>query len=124
DHPISRAAGARVTVPTIPQQMVDLRYVKKLIEMLDQSNVDSIEISTDKGVRIRLSKSPARGASVVPAPVQVAMNPVDTARLTPAAGMPTIPEPAAAAAPSAPAAPKYLELKSPMVGTFYAAPEP
>jgi acetyl-CoA carboxylase biotin carboxyl carrier protein len=106
--------------------MVDLRYVKKLIEMLDQSNVDSIEISTDKGVRIRLSKSPARGGPVTMA-APMAMAPADAARLTPAAGMPVIPDPAAAAppaAPATPAAPKYLELKSPMVGTYYSAPEP
>ena len=37
--------------------MIDLRYVKKLIEMLDASTVDSIEISSDKGMKLRLSKS-------------------------------------------------------------------
>ena len=109
-----------MTVPTIPHAMVDLRYVKKLIEMLDQSNVDSIEISTDKGVRIRLSKSPAtRAAVAVAAPVPVAVA-AEPARVTPTGGIPVVPEPAPAAA----AAPKYLELKSPMVGTFYSAPEP
>ena len=42
--------------------MIDLRYVKKLLEMLDESTVDSMEISSDKGMRIRLSKTPtARG---------------------------------------------------------------
>ena len=111
-----------MTVPTIPREMVDLRYVKKLIEMLDQSNVDSIEISTDKGVRIRLSKSPAtRGAVAVAAPVPVAVA-AEPARVTPTGGIPVVPEPATAAA-AAPPAPKYLELKSPMVGTFYSAPE-
>lgn len=38
--------------------MIDLRYVKKLLEMLDESTVDSMEISSDKGLRIRLSKTP------------------------------------------------------------------
>ena len=37
--------------------MIDLRYVKKLLEMLDESTVDSMEISSDKGMRIRLSKT-------------------------------------------------------------------
>ena len=42
--------------------MIDLRYVKKLLEMLDESTVDSMEISSDKGLRIRLNKTPsARG---------------------------------------------------------------
>ena len=36
--------------------MIDLRYVKKLIEMLDGSSVDSIEISSDKGMKLRISK--------------------------------------------------------------------
>src|SRR5678810_415507 len=43
--------------------MIDLRYVKKLIDILDESTVDSIEISSDKGMKIRISKSPSgRGA--------------------------------------------------------------
>ncbi len=50
--------------------MIDLRYVKKLIEILDGSTVDSIEISTDKGMKIRLSKSPSqRGTVQVATPV-------------------------------------------------------
>jgi acetyl-CoA carboxylase biotin carboxyl carrier protein len=44
--------------------MIDLRYVKKLLEMLDESSVDSMEISSDKGLRIRLSKTPvSRGVA-------------------------------------------------------------
>ncbi|HKS05422.1 MAG TPA: acetyl-CoA carboxylase biotin carboxyl carrier protein [Gemmatimonadaceae bacterium] len=108
--------------------MIDLRYVKKLIEMLDESTVDSIEISSDKGLKIRLSKSPvARGAVTMAAPV--AMPAVDVARLTPPAGVPaaaTAPEaqPPAAVPQSAPAASNLQEVKSPMVGTYYGAPEP
>ncbi len=94
--------------------MIDLRYLKKLVEMLDQSSVDSIEISSDKGVKIRISKTPQqRGTVQVAAPMA----------LPPAAAA------APAAAPPAPVkheAPKphLLEVKSPMVGTFYGAPEP
>ena len=44
--------------------MIDLRYVKKLIELLDGSSVDSIEISSDKGMKIRLSKSPSQRGAV------------------------------------------------------------
>ena len=39
--------------------MIDLRYVKKLIDIIDESTVDSIEISSDKGMKIRISKSPS-----------------------------------------------------------------
>ena len=50
--------------------MIDLRYVKKLIEIIDESTVDSIEITSDKGMKIRISKSPQqRGAVQVTTPV-------------------------------------------------------
>ncbi len=50
--------------------MIDLRYVKKLVEMLDESSVDSIEISSDKGMKIRISKTPQqRGAVQMAAPM-------------------------------------------------------
>jgi len=99
--------------------MIDLRYVKKLLEMLDESTVDSMEISSDKGLRIRLNKTPsARGVmqySAAPAPAPAAAPAVAAA---PAAAAPV----AAAAAP-APAG-NLTDVKSPMVGTYYGAAEP
>ena len=103
--------------------MIDLRYVKKLIEMLDESTVDSIEISSDKGMRLRISKSPQqRGAVTLPAAVPPM--PVPAVLPVPAAARP-VEEGTPAPAPKA-EAPRtaLLEIKSPMVGTFYAAPEP
>ncbi|HET7632847.1 MAG TPA: acetyl-CoA carboxylase biotin carboxyl carrier protein [Gemmatimonadaceae bacterium] len=108
--------------------MIDLRYVKKLIEMIDGSTVDSIEISSDKGLKIRISKSSSgRGAVQMAAPM--AAPPMMAAqpdpRLSPAMGVAAVPaEPAPSAAPAPPAAPAGVEVKSPMVGTFYAAGEP
>ena len=102
--------------------MIDLRYVKKLIEMLDGSSVDSIEISSDKGMKLRIAKSPQRAA--------VAVAPALAAPI-PAALPAQAPVPVARAAEEAPPSPKVeapktalLEIKSPMVGTFYSAPEP
>ena len=105
--------------------MIDLRYVKKLIDIIDGSTVDSIEISSDKGMKIRISKSPSqRGTVQVAAPVSMA--PIVAApgevRMTPSQGGLALAA-EAEAAPS-PAAPAGLEVKSPMVGTFYHAPEP
>jgi acetyl-CoA carboxylase biotin carboxyl carrier protein len=99
--------------------MIDLRYVKKLLEMLDESTVDSMEISSDKGMRIRLNKTPvARGTVQVAAPMQAApVMQAAPAAAAPAAGA------APAAAPAA-AASSSVDVKSPMVGTFYGAPEP
>ena len=104
--------------------MIDLRYVKKLIEILDESTVDSIEISSDKGMKIRISKSPSgRGTMQVPPPAVMA--PIMTPPLL-GASQPTPAESAAAIAPPAAQEPKGggNEVKSPMVGTFYSAPEP
>ena len=108
--------------------MIDLRYVKKLIEMLDGSSVDSIEISSDKGMKLRISKSPQqRGAVQVAAPVAMPamLPPVAPARPTPAEGVAALGE-AGGGAEARPEAAKsqLLEIKSPMVGTFYASPEP
>ena len=106
--------------------MIDLRYIKKLIDILDGSSVDSIEISTEKGMKIRVSKSPqGRAAVQVAAPVAVPtmMPGVATApRMTPTDGFPAMPEEAAPRAE--PPKSTLLEIKSPMVGTFYGAPEP
>jgi acetyl-CoA carboxylase biotin carboxyl carrier protein len=101
--------------------MFDLRYVKKLVEMLDESSVDSIEISSDKGMKIRISKTPQqRGALQMAAPV--ALPPMLHQQAAPAGGGGEV---AAAGAPRPePPKPRFLEVKSPMVGTYYSAPEP
>src|SRR5882762_5573085 len=88
--------------------MIDLRYVKKLVEMLDESSVDSIEISSDKGMKIRLSKTPQqRGAVQMTAPMTMPA-------LLPAAA-PAHPDANSAAVDVPkldPAKSKYLEVKS------------
>jgi acetyl-CoA carboxylase biotin carboxyl carrier protein len=110
--------------------MIDLRYVKKLIEMLDGSSVDSVEISSDKGMKIRISKTPQqRGAVQIPTPVALpALLPTPqpgSGRLTPAEATAAVPEADSPPVRSAePARQALLEVKSPMVGTFYSAPEP
>jgi acetyl-CoA carboxylase biotin carboxyl carrier protein len=105
--------------------MIDLRYVKKLVEMLDESSVDSIEISTDKGMKIRISKTPQQRGTVQVAPPMPIPMPVPTPaaalRATPTEGAPAVAE---AEPPKAEPKPKLLEVKSPMVGTFYKSPEP
>ncbi|HWG34840.1 MAG TPA: acetyl-CoA carboxylase biotin carboxyl carrier protein [Gemmatimonadaceae bacterium] len=102
--------------------MIDLRYVKKLVEMLDESTVDSIEISTEKGMKIRISKTPQQRGGVSVAqpmamPVAAAPAPVVSAPIAPSAE-------SVAAARADEARANYLEVKSPMVGTYYSSPEP
>jgi acetyl-CoA carboxylase biotin carboxyl carrier protein len=101
--------------------MIDLRYVKKLVEMLDESSVDSIEISSDKGMKIRISKTPQqRGAVQMTAPMAM---PALLPAAVPAASQGDS-NSAAVEAPKAEQKSKFLEVKSPMVGTYYGAPEP
>ena len=105
--------------------MIDLRYVKKLIEIIDESTVDSIEITSDKGMKIRISKSPQqRGTVQVATPVQMpAIVPAaPVGRISPPQGIPVVSDEGVPAAE--PAKPAGLEVKSPMVGTYYKSPEP
>ncbi|WP_397457846.1 acetyl-CoA carboxylase biotin carboxyl carrier protein [Pseudomonas asplenii] len=94
---------------------MDIRKVKKLIELLEESGIDELEIKEgEESVRIsRHSKTPAQ-QYYAPAPVQAP---------APAAAPVA---PVAAAAPEVSAAPKLngFVVKSPMVGTFYRTPSP
>jgi acetyl-CoA carboxylase biotin carboxyl carrier protein len=91
---------------------MDIRKVKKLIELLEESNINEIEIKEgEESVRI------SRGSSVAPM-VQAA--PVMAAPALAAAPAPV----AAPAAEAAPAAPAGHTVNSPMVGTFYRSPSP
>jgi acetyl-CoA carboxylase biotin carboxyl carrier protein len=100
--------------------MIDLEFVERLIKSIDQSSLDSIEIERG-GTRIRLSKSapaaPAGGsgsnASQTAAPLP---NPPATAASSEEAAS----EPAAGPPRDA----GWIEVPSPMVGTFYRAPSP
>lgn len=96
--------------------MIDLRYVKKLLEMIDASSVNSIEITSEKGVKIRISKT-ARSVQYA-APMQFAAPQAAAPAAAPA------PAPAAEAPKQESPKSRLLEVKSPMVGTYYAAPEP
>ncbi|HVT40406.1 MAG TPA: acetyl-CoA carboxylase biotin carboxyl carrier protein [Gemmatimonadaceae bacterium] len=105
-------------------EMIDLRYVKKLVEMLDDSSVDSIEISSDKGMKIRISKTPSqRGTMQIATPVPIPAL-VPEPRMTPPMGLPVVTEAEARQAPAESPKPDLLEVKSPMVGTYYGCPEP
>ena len=105
--------------------MIDLRYIKKLIDLIDESTVDSIEISSDKGEKLRISKSPSgRGAmQVAPhamlAPMMVPQAALPTGRITPSDGIAAVED-----LPRAESKPAGIEVKSPMVGTYYGAAEP
>jgi len=93
---------------------MDIRKVKKLIELLEESGIDEIEIKEgEESVRISRNRGMA-------APIQHYMAPAPAAPAPAAA-------PAAAPAPSAkaePSVPTGHQVKSPMVGTFYRSAAP
>ena len=94
---------------------MDIRKVKKLIELLEESGVAEIEIKEgEESVRISRASS-----SLAPAPLAQFTAPVPTAVPTQAVAS-TQPSPAAAET----SAPSGTPIKSPMVGTFYRAPSP
>jgi len=92
---------------------MDIRKVKKLIELLEESGVAEIEIHEGEE-SVRISRY-AANAPVAPAPVSVAV---------PAAGPAATAPVAAPAEPEVPAVPSGHTVDSPMVGTFYRAPSP
>jgi len=107
--------------------MIDLRYVKKLIDIIDGSSVDSIEITSDKGLKIRISKSPTQRGGVqvaAPMPMPTLLPAVPMGRLSPSGGIPVVPDADIPAPAPEPPKSTALDVKSPMVGTFYKSPEP
>src|SRR5690348_1055342 len=106
--------------------MIDLRYVKKLIDIIDDSSVDSIEITSDKGMKIRISKSPQQRGAVqmaAPLPIPAIIPAAPSPRVSPPQGMPMVNDTESAPATEPPKS-TTVEVKSPMVGTFYKSAEP
>ena len=99
---------------------MDIRKVKKLIELLDESGIAEIEI-TEGEEAVRISRYPQGMPVPVPAPVAI---PASAA----APQAPAAPSPTPAAPPPTSAAPEAeeegFEVAAPMVGTFYAAASP
>jgi acetyl-CoA carboxylase biotin carboxyl carrier protein len=95
---------------------VDIRKVKKLIELLEESGIAEIEI-TEGDDAVRISRYPAGGVAV-PMPPAHAPAPVPVA---PAAATAAAPDEGAA---SVPPPDDGQTVKAPMVGTFYTASAP
>jgi len=96
---------------------MDIRKVKKLIELLDESGIAEIEI-TEGEESVRISRY-AQGAHISHAPI-MAHAPMHA----PAAHAPAPAAPAAAAAAEPAPEEDGYEVAAPMVGTFYAASSP
>ena len=95
---------------------MDIRKIKKLIELLEESGIAEIEIKEGEEA-VRISRLPP--SALAPAHGTTLAGPAAAAGASP----PTL---APAAAPEAAAKPKPNEhvITAPMVGTFYASPSP
>lgn len=113
--------------------MIELEFVERLIRALDASGLDSLELERG-GTRIRLSKSSRQltayqgsgsavfdpGGSALPAMAWAPSSPAALPATAPSRGEKA--DEAAASVGSS--GKKFLEVTSPMVGTFYRAPAP
>lgn len=102
---------------------MDLRKIKKLIELLQESELAEIEIhENDESIRlIRHHPEPAAAAPIMHSAFQVPA--VPAAPVAPAAPVPAEAADQPQAAP-ADTLPEGEVVRSPMVGTFYSAPNP
>jgi acetyl-CoA carboxylase biotin carboxyl carrier protein len=99
--------------------MIDLQFVEKLIDLLNSSSAVTIEVRKNFwSTTVRVSKAGFDNAG--PVTYQVTAG----ASGQPAAASAARTSAAEAAEAAAKPAAQLLEIKSPMVGTFYAAPEP
>src|SRR5690606_15011421 len=104
---------------------MDLRKIKKLIEMLEESNLAELEIREGEET-VRLSRYPASlpaAGVAAPAPLVVSAPPAAAQPTAPAAAATPAAAPATAPAGESELPPGHV-VRSPMVGTFYAAPSP
>ncbi|MGZ0053086.1 acetyl-CoA carboxylase biotin carboxyl carrier protein [Brevibacillus gelatini] len=106
-----------------------IHEIREIIKLIDQSSINEFNLETE-GAKVSLKKSSGTETVVVTQPVvQAPAAPVAAAPVA-AAPAPVQAAPAAVeapkAAPSAPAADdaNLHKIVSPMVGTFYCAPEP
>ena len=99
---------------------MDIRKIKKLIELLEESSLTEMEIvEGEESVRLSRggSSNPGVAHHFMPAPMHAPVPPPAAAAPSPA------PAPAQAAGEEA-AVPDGNVVRSPMVGTFFSAPSP
>lgn len=93
---------------------MDIRKIKKLIEMLEESNLAELEIKEGEG-SVRISRSPSGVYVQPPAPAYMPAPQAAAPAATPVASAPVA---------EAAQTPAGHAVKSPMVGTFYRSPSP
>ncbi|MDX3935713.1 acetyl-CoA carboxylase biotin carboxyl carrier protein [Stenotrophomonas sp.] len=103
---------------------MDLRKIKKLIDLLEESNLAEIEIKEGEE-SVRLSRAPVSGYGMVQAQPQMMMAQAQAQAAAPAMPMQSPTEASTGGTVKAGnALPDGHVLRAPMVGTFYASSSP
>ncbi|QRG69791.1 acetyl-CoA carboxylase biotin carboxyl carrier protein [Brevibacillus choshinensis] len=107
--------------------MLKIHEIREIIKLIDQSSINEFKLETE-GAKVTLRKSAGTETVVVSQPVVQAPVAAPVA-VAPVAAAPAAAPVAAEAPKAAPAAPasddaNLHKIVSPMVGTFYSAPEP
>jgi acetyl-CoA carboxylase biotin carboxyl carrier protein len=102
--------------------MIDFDFIERLIQVLDDSSIDSLEIERG-GTRVRLSKSPPVAAAAVGMPAAMTVASAAPAP-APSVGAPGSQSEGEAPSPSSASSENLIDVTSPMVGTFYRASAP
>ena len=101
---------------------MELKEIQQLIKLVSNSSVDEVKIEK-QDFKLAIKKNQAATEFVTAAPVAA---PMSAAPVAPAPAAAPSPAPDAPAAPAAEAEDNsnYVEVKSPMIGTFYRKPSP
>jgi oxaloacetate decarboxylase alpha subunit len=91
---------------------VNIKEIKEMINLMNENNLMELEIEKD-GMRIRLKKTPSSMEGLT-TPILIEKERILDTQKTKELSAPAVSEPAS----------RLVEIKAPMVGTFYRAPAP
>jgi acetyl-CoA carboxylase biotin carboxyl carrier protein len=98
---------------TAPHDIFDVRKIRRLVQLMEEHDLSEIDLRQEN-TRVQLRRGTAPRLEMAPTPVPVA----------PPGTVPVTPKPPAPANPESTADEVAVVIKSPIVGTFYAAPDP
>ena len=103
---------------------MDLKDIRQIIKIVESSNISEFELEED-GIKVKIKKN--TGANIIPiSDVQVVAAPVPqpVVQAPPKVAVAESVSPVAEAKEESAVADNIIEVRSPMVGTFYRAPSP
>ncbi len=104
--------------PKSAQDRIDFAEIQKLVELIEKSPITEFEL-VENDLRIRISKNGVSHGAVNVMPQQLPSMHIAAPHPSVVSAGGEVPPSAAESRPK-----HYLEIKSPMVGTFYRAPSP